>query len=750
MEACWLIALIAVPLLVNPFGGFASSLYKVALLRTLVGVMIALWLTAGISLIFTQEIWRQRVQWYHGLKGFLKTPLMAPVLALAGVYVLSTWFSISPSTSLWGSASRTQGAYTTLALLGFFLIVAWQMRTVAQINRVIWAIVVAGSLVSLLGIAEWLGWSPWLLERSYGTWRISATTGHPTILGAYLVLTMALLLGKLAHLWTSIREQPDRKITLKLGGFGVLALIQLTALLLTNARGPWLGFVAMITVFAAALLIRNHHWRMLRLLTLILVLGVVFQIGLSQPRSVFHGLSDLPYLSRVAEISDVESGSGRERVVIWDATKDLIIKRPPVAPTGDPGNWVRPLLGYGPETLALAFPSVFPPEMRHLEPETQVDRAHNVVLDLMVTVGLLGVLAFGWVLGTFFFRAGRLLKHTQRRAEQYLLVALIAAAAGYLVTQLVGISDLADGLVFWTLLALLVSLARGAARVEHAQSYEQASFAVGNKPRALVRKQALLGFMALAVAMSMLGFSLYSNANLVWADMQTRKGVDHMKHARWKEAASSFERALNSPSLRAFNYWHLAQVNSFQALESPDPSEQARLLGLASTRIEKARALEPAEAGYHQRAGLIYSYWALTLDPAKYDEAAQAFAQAAALSPNEVNIYNQWADLEARSHNYEKALELLHQSLDVDPAWAPTQYQLASVYVSFGKPAQARPYAERYVQAQPTTWEGRLLLAKVYQGLGMTSAALEQGTLALSLAPAPFQEQVRQLMDSLR
>jgi len=197
-------------------------------------------------------------------------------------------------------------------------------------------------------------------------------------------------------------------------------------------------------------------------------------------------------------------------------------------------------------------------------------------------------------------------------------------------------------------------------------------------------------------------------------------------------------------------------------------------LELASDRIERARTLEPANGDYHYRASLTYAYWALTLDPAKYENATQAFSQAVAVSPHEIDIYNQWADFEVRSRNSDKALELLLTSLDVDPRWAPTYYHLSSVYRDLGrddeaesayqdsvelcptmwpvclelvrvllssaKLAEARPYAESYVAALPKDREGRLILASVYQGLGMTEEAQEQGTIALSLAPAPSQE----------
>ena len=436
-----------VPLLVNPFGTYQSSLYKVAFLRTLVGVMVAVWVVkAGISLGFRRERLRQRTHIPPELKGFLRTPLILPALALAGFYALSTLFSISPSSSLWGAPSRIQGTYTMLAYLGFFLIVAWHVRTPAQINRLVWAIILAGSLVSLLGISEWLGWSPWLPEMRPEPSRIRATLGNPVMLGTYLVLTSALLLGRLTQLWASIRERPDRETTLKLASLSVLLFIQLATLFLTGSRGAWLGFIAVIIIFSVALIIRNRRWRILGMTGVPLVLGAVFIIALSGTTSLLDSVSDAPYLSRLAD-SPVSRGIETRRV-IWEATGDLILDHPSVLPEGDPWNRLRPLVGYGPETLRLAFWSVYPPELRHLQLESSrisvVERAHNLVLDLQVTVGFLGLLAFASLLGIFFLQGVRLLRHTRWRVQQPLAAALLAAIAGYLVTQLVGVNDQAD------------------------------------------------------------------------------------------------------------------------------------------------------------------------------------------------------------------------------------------------------------------------------------------------------------------
>jgi len=149
-----------------------------------------------------------------------------------------------------------------------------------------------------------------------------------------------------------------------------------------------------------------------------------------------------------------------------------------------------------------------------------------------------------------------------------------------------------------------------------------------------------------------------------------------------------------------------------------------------------------------------------------------------------ISLYNQWADLEARSSNYERALDLLLHSLGVNPEWPPTHYQLGTVHVALGqfdeaeaeyrrsmelcatmwqacldlsetliisgKPEDARLYVEEFVRGQPHIWRGRFLLARVYLALGLTQAAQEQATAALSLAPEADQAEIQRLIDFLR
>ena len=79
-----------------------------------------------------------------------------------------------------------------------------------------------------------------------------------------------------------------------------------------------------------------------------------------------------------------ESGSPAARLAIWRAALPLIAD--------------RPLLGYGPDGLQTAFQGVFPPELVYYQGrQVIVDRAHNLWLDLGMSAGLAGIIAFAGV-----------------------------------------------------------------------------------------------------------------------------------------------------------------------------------------------------------------------------------------------------------------------------------------------------------------------------------------------------------------
>ena len=57
-----------------------------------------------------------------------------------------------------------------------------------------------------------------------------------------------------------------------------------------------------------------------------------------------------------------------------------------------PINLLRPLVGYGPEAMWVAFNRFYPPDLAHIEARNaSPDRSHNETWDSLVVTGILGL-----------------------------------------------------------------------------------------------------------------------------------------------------------------------------------------------------------------------------------------------------------------------------------------------------------------------------------------------------------------------
>ena len=108
----------------------------------------------------------------------------------------------------------------------------------------------------------------------------------------------------------------------------------------------------------------------------------------------------------------------------------------------DAFNAIRPLVGYGPESMYVAYNSFYPPLLGHYESRTaSPDRSHNETLDSIIITGLLGFVAYLWTFGALFYFGLRWLGVLPSDWRRILFFALlIAGAIGFTVatTLLIG------------------------------------------------------------------------------------------------------------------------------------------------------------------------------------------------------------------------------------------------------------------------------------------------------------------------
>ena len=152
-------------------------------------------------------------------------------------------------------------------------------------------------------------------------------------------------------------------------------------------------------------------------------------------------------------------------MLIWQGASRLTWFHEPLEfPNGekDSFNWMRPIIGYGPETMYVAFNPFYPPELGSIESRNATpDRSHNETWDALAITGWLGLATEQMVFLSFFFFGLKWLGMIGSSRQSKLFFSL--TLGGGLVSTLlfawaVDIGFIGVGLPFGILLGLLAYL----------------------------------------------------------------------------------------------------------------------------------------------------------------------------------------------------------------------------------------------------------------------------------------------------
>ncbi|MDQ2806154.1 MAG: O-antigen ligase family protein, partial [Chloroflexota bacterium] len=233
----------------------------------------------------------------------------------------------------------------------------------------------------------------------------------------------------LTFLYTLTARPSRAALSLQLVGLPILLLMQIVVVFLTQSRGPELGLLTGLGVFAFAYLWRRRLYRAFAVATVVAVLFVGFLVVFNLPNSPIAAWRTLPYVGRLGLISQLDEGTGKVRTLIWGGATNLIKSDP-----------VRMIIGWGPEAMYVAYNRFYPPELAHWELRNATpDRSHDVFFDQAVTMGLLGLAAYLILIGSFVWIAVRAIRRAGRLPDQLLLIGFLAMVLAHVVEAAVGI-----------------------------------------------------------------------------------------------------------------------------------------------------------------------------------------------------------------------------------------------------------------------------------------------------------------------
>ena len=468
IEAAWLAALILIPTFFNIYSSRIFEPDKITLLRSLALLILGAW---AIKLIAEGRVrWERLETGESRLKSILRIPFLLPVLALIVVYILASILSVTPRTSFWGSYQRLQGTYTTFSYLVVFAAMVSNLRKRAQVERLITTVVLTSLPVSLYGILQRykLDPVPWGGDTSV---RVAANMGNSIFVAAYLIMAFPLTIGRIVEAFRAILNEPGRLGSqVARGAFYVfIAAVQAITIFMTQSRGPWLGWMAG-SFFLFVLL--SLHWRK-RWLTFSVVgaaaLLAGFLVLINIPNGPLSALRSVPGVGRLGEVLDDQSRTGQVRVLIWEGAAKLVAPHDPIEfPDGkkDPFNALRTIVGYGPESMYVAYNPFYPPKLGTIEKRNaSPDRSHNETWDTLVTTGVLGLLVYLALFASVFYYGLKWLGLIPSKRQRNLFFALyfgggLIGAVGLIAFK--GIEYFGVGLPFGIILGLIAYLALAA------------------------------------------------------------------------------------------------------------------------------------------------------------------------------------------------------------------------------------------------------------------------------------------------
>ncbi len=413
-ESCWLAALVVVPVFFNVHSFRTFEEDKIPLLRSLA-------LVVAIALVVRAFEQGRRTCTAAG-RSLWRLPLVMPLVLLTAAYCISTVFSIAPQFSVWGSYERTQGTYTWFGYVVIFFAIVLLVRTREQLERLITVILLASVAPAIYAVVQHFGYDPirWGLDV---TVRAHGTAGNPIFLAAYLVMVVPLTLVRTIERWA-----PGRRTAAGLA-YLLLLTLQLLALIYTLSRGPFIGLAVGLAALFLVMALQQQRRRLTIGIVGLTVAGALFVIVLSIKDGPLGGLRRMPYINQVGSLFEAGSGTGKVRTVIWEGAVNLLAANP-----------VRDVIGYGPESLFLAYTPFYPPELARYESRRVApDRAHNETFDALITTGVVGCTL---ELGLFVVLFSRLLQWlglitTASQRRLFAGLAIAGAAAGALAPYLV-------------------------------------------------------------------------------------------------------------------------------------------------------------------------------------------------------------------------------------------------------------------------------------------------------------------------
>lgn len=634
------------PILFFPLAYEWIGIARVTLLRIAASLLLVCW---TLKFLFLPYIRRSRFD--------------LPVLLFLFLAFISTIFSIHAPTSLLGGYYRYQGLSTLIiyALL-YFLVV--QTSTEKRTDLMLNVLIIVGSLVSLYGLVQYLGFDfiSWGKER----WEVNrsfSTLGNPIFLGGYLSLILPVAISRFLL---------ARRFWVKLFLIASTLLIA-TAILTTFSRGAWLAAIAGILGFLIFSTRLNGLIKRVFVLILLFSLICVFLFLVGSFWSKSNG-GNITFAERISSLSRIREGSLGTRLLIWESTLKVIKE--------------RPLLGWGPDTFRLVYPRASSLQEARAEGYLKLsDNAHSYPLQIATTQGALGLWSFLALLVAILWTARDLLR---LRETHFLRVSgLFLGIFSYLIYLLSGIMSVEAGALFWMVVGLFASsLPLDANKVSVYQKYKRIKF---------------FSYFMVVVSLLLLLAIFTVSSSLFLADIYFARAINYVKQGLVEDGEDSYFGAMRlNPWLDLYPR-HLGRFYARLAVEAN--SLDFFQAGVAVYLEAERRS--PESPDNHGFLGDLYLIGGQLFDKSYFELAEKELKLAVQFYPYWADVHSDLGILYFQTKRYKQAVNEFKWVRDINPSDTKALLYLGRSYRVLGEKKNSLDAYSELLKHDPSHQEAR-------------------------------------------
>lgn len=574
-----------------------------------------------------------------------KNFLTIAIIIFTAVLILTSFTGVDFNLSFWGDIERMEGAFGFLHLLVYFFIIISVFKDKKEWKKLLNIFLASSIALCFYGLGQRIGLKSFLLSDDS---RISATLGNSAYLGAFMLFGMAI---------ASLLLLKTQNKILKIFYF-IAVLLQVFILVLTGTRGAYVGLF--FGILAAVILYiflspsKKAKYISAGVLIFIVVGAVILLSNANAPV-----IRDNKYLYRFSHFS-FQDATWNTRLISWQA--------------GWQGFKEKPILGVGSGNYAYFFDKYFTPSFyTFTAQQTYFDHAHNTIVDIAVTSGIIGLLSYLAIWAAIILYLIKSFREKYINLNEFLIITFLLVA--YFAQNIFVFDCLATFIAFFIIIGYI--------SYEHYWSGESKE---GEKNLSVKFNPIL------AVVLSIFSLFLIFQFNLKPADAMIESVKGQAQIAYNNNLLAGYEQYKKSLTYNTIldrdiraSFINVLISDAYTYIKTVPQEQLLQVIDFAISEGEKNLKLNAEDTMMNLQQGQLYDIKA-NLSKSKLDlaQGEEYLKKALAGSPERLQIYFILAQNKLIGGKYKEAIEILEKACEMNPAYSESYVNLSRAYAISG------------------------------------------------------------------